>query len=436
MTRRPKCASAGACARVRTTTRGHGHFTRCCCTALTTLTLAVRASLALDPPRARGGWSAFRPSDPESRLVRLRRFPGFADPRFPPIREIRSPNREPRSKTRALTKRCRCCGTPHIGPRTPPLSRGPVLSPLVIILTMQTATSSARLAAFRPATAPLRRASSIRRSPVRASRRAIVAPRAVFAAVVEPATKVSFPDTYDTHCKTKEMKCLGAGVREKKIAIIKVKVYAVAMYAEAGTCKAALASGKTLLDGEFHKALLVQLVRNVDGKTFWEALDDALVGRIKEIATNMATAEDEDGNFMATVAEAAEVAEEAAFDAMAELKDLFSGANLKKDSRVLIDWRPTGPSKTSVTGFDGVLTVGVVGTDVVVETKSMELARALFDVYLGDAPVAPDRRKPSRKARGNSDRTDDVSPRATLRRHARGLSARRATVYNNGRDRD
>lgn len=258
---------------------------------------------------------------------------------------------------------------------------------------MQTATSSARLAAFRPATAPLRRASSIRRSPVRASRRAIVAPRAVFAAVVEPATKVSFPDTYDTHCKTKEMKCLGAGVREKKIAIIKVKVYAVAMYAEAGTCKAALASGKTLLDGEFHKALLVQLVRNVDGKTFWEALDDALVGRIKEIATNMSTAEDEDGNSMATVAEAAEVAEEAAFDAMAELKDLFSGANLKKDSRVLIDWRPTGPSKTSVTGFDGVLTVGVVGTDVVVETKSMELARALFDVYLGDAPVAPDAKK-------------------------------------------
>ena len=101
-------------------------------------------------------------------------------------------------------------------------------------------------------------------------------------------------------------------MRQKKIAIINVKVYAVAMYADAEQCVSALAGGSSLLDGKFHKALLVQLVRNVDGKTFWEALDEALVPRIREIATNMATAEDAQGNFMATVAEAAEVAEEAA----------------------------------------------------------------------------------------------------------------------------
>jgi hypothetical protein len=214
--------------------------------------------------------------------------------------------------------------------------------------------------------------------------------RAVFAAVVEPATKVTFPDTYSTHDNTAVMKCLGAGVRQKKIAIINVKVYAVAMYADAVQCASALEGGSSLLDGKFHKALLVQLVRNVDGKTFWEALDEALVPRIREIATNMATAEDAQGNFMATVAEAAEVAEERAMEAMDELRDLFGGANLKKDSRVLINWKPGNDSDKTVTGFEGKLEIGVVGADATVELTSMELARALFDVYLGDAPVSPD----------------------------------------------
>jgi len=212
----------------------------------------------------------------------------------------------------------------------------------------------------------------------------------VFAAVVEPATKVTFPDTYSTHDNTAVMKCLGAGVRQKKIAIINVKVYAVAMYADAVQCASALEGGSSLLDGKFHKALLVQLVRNVDGKTFWEALDEALVPRIREIATNMATAEDAQGNFMATVAEAAEVAEERAMEAMDELRDLFGGANLKKDSRVLINWKPGNDSDKTVTGFEGKLEIGVVGADATVELTSMELARALFDVYLGDAPVSPD----------------------------------------------
>ncbi len=98
-------------------------------------------------------------------------------------------------------------------------------------------------------------------------------------------------------------------MRSKKIAIINVKIYAVALYVDVAQCQQSLRAGGSLLDGKFHKALLIQLVRNVDGKTFWEALDEALVGRIREIATNMATAEDASGNFMSAVAEAAEVAE-------------------------------------------------------------------------------------------------------------------------------
>ena len=194
------------------------------------------------------------------------------------------------------------------------------------------------------------------------------------AAVVEPATKVSFDDSLDGG-----LTCIGAGVREKKIAIINVKVYAVAMYADAESCKSELASGKSLLTGEFDKALMIELVRDVDGKTFWEALDEAVTPRIKEIATNMATKEDDEGNFMATVAEAAEVAEEAAMDGCDELRGLFAGQNLKKETRVCIKWCPTA----------GTLEVGIVGGGNMLNMKSMELAQALFDVYVGDAPISP-----------------------------------------------
>ena len=195
--------------------------------------------------------------------------------------------------------------------------------------------------------------------------------------VVEPATKVSFPKTFNPHGGD-TMQCIGAGVREKKIAIINVKVYGVAMYVDAAKCKEELANGGSLLTGSFDKALLVQLVRDVDGKTFWEALDEAVGPRIRRIATDMATAEDEDGNFMASVAEAAEVAEEKAMDECEEIKGLFQGRKLRKDDKVLIWWSPN----------KGKFEIGVVG-GMPLELTSQQLAQAVFDVYCGDDPVSP-----------------------------------------------
>jgi hypothetical protein len=72
---------------------------------------------------------------------------------------------------------------------------------------------------------------------------------------------------------------------------------------------------------------------DADGKQFWEALDEAVSPRIREIATNMATKEDDEGNFMSSVAEAAEVAEEAAMDGCDDLRGLFAGQSLKKGTR-------------------------------------------------------------------------------------------------------
>ena len=62
--------------------------------------------------------------------------------------------------------------------------------------------------------------------------------------------------------------------------------------------------------------------------TFWNALDEALSGRIREIATNMATAEDADGNFAGVGGGGGEKAEEAAMatSGLRRLKDLFGGS--------------------------------------------------------------------------------------------------------------
>lgn len=191
------------------------------------------------------------------------------------------------------------------------------------------------------------------------------------AAVVDPATKISFPDASPSG-----LKALGAGVRVKRIAIVDVKVYALCLYVDAAKAREQRAKG--LLRGEYDKELAIELAREVDGKTFYEALDDALNPRIREIATNLATKEDEDGNFMASVAEAAEEAEEAALDALAEMRDAFVSLKLKQGTKMTISWTPSASQKVKI--------------DVLGETLGFEspvFAQALLDVYVGSAPVAP-----------------------------------------------
>ena len=65
---------------------------------------------------------------------------------------------------------------------------------------------------------------------------------------------MEFPDSSGT------LQCLGAGVRVKKVAILNVNVYAMALYAEPAGLKAA---GGELLDGVFDKAMCLTLARDV-----------------------------------------------------------------------------------------------------------------------------------------------------------------------------
>jgi|Transcript_364 hypothetical protein len=199
------------------------------------------------------------------------------------------------------------------------------------------------------------------------SRRASVCVRAV---VMDPVTKISFPDT------ERGQVCLGAGARTKRVAILDVKVYALALYVDGDKAKAAKALG--LLKGAYDKTLRITLARDVDGKDFASALDEALAPRLREIATNMATKEDENGDFMATTAEAAEKAEEKANDELEALSDAFSGIKLKSGTNVIITWTPNASKKASI---------DIAGD--VVEFESEELALALLDTYVGDAPVSP-----------------------------------------------
>uniref|UniRef100_A0A7S1SL99 Chalcone isomerase domain-containing protein n=1 Tax=Tetraselmis chuii TaxID=63592 RepID=A0A7S1SL99_9CHLO len=194
---------------------------------------------------------------------------------------------------------------------------------------------------------------------------------AVLATVTDPATKLSFPDVVDG------LTCLGAGVREKKVAFVGVKVYSVALYVDEAAASVALQGGSGLMDARVEKMLSIKMARKVDGPTFWEALNEAVLPRIAQIATNQATAEDEEGNFMADVAEAAEVKEEAAQDAAEELGAFLQTATLEKGTEVTLRCSPDGELHVAVDGGDGKT------------FASAELCEAIFDIYLGDDPISP-----------------------------------------------
>ena len=109
--------------------------------------------------------------------------------------------------------------------------------------------------------------------------------------VIEPQTKIQFPETSNA------LKLLGVGVREKKIAILNVKVYAVGMYADETKMnsinKDAINDdeGLLLLNGNFEKEIVIKLNMSVNAKDFFKALEEAFAPRISLIATDMATRE-------------------------------------------------------------------------------------------------------------------------------------------------
>lgn len=166
-----------------------------------------------------------------------------------------------------------------------------------------------------------------------------------------------------------ETRALGAGVRNKKIAFLNVKVYAVALYVEAA--KAAHELGvrdrggyfendddftSALVDGAFIKALQIEMVRDVDGSTFVEALEEALRPR-------MALAGD--------------------LSSLEKLRDYFINAKkMTKGTKIVLLYRT-----------DATLDVTKDLEEPPLSIASPTLCRALFEVYLGESSVVPEARK-------------------------------------------
>ncbi|KAK3011381.1 hypothetical protein RJ639_012451 [Escallonia herrerae] len=187
----------------------------------------------------------------------------------------------------------------------------------------------------------------------------------------EPSTKVKFQTSLSLPGCSSALSLLGTGYREKVFAIIGVKVYAAGLYVnqailsklDAGKGRSAteIQEDSHLFDSIFQapleKSLDIVLVRDVDGKTFWDALDDAVSPRIKS-----PTPVDK--------------------SALSTFRSIFQGRPLKKGTSIFLTWLDPTKMLVSVSA-DGMPS----GVDATIE--STNVTWALYDVFFGGDPVSP-----------------------------------------------
>ncbi|KAI3975369.1 hypothetical protein MKX01_004456 [Papaver californicum] len=188
---------------------------------------------------------------------------------------------------------------------------------------------------------------------------------------VEPTTDVKFQKLLTLPVCSKSLSLLGSGYREKKIAIIGIKVYAAGFYVNQSIVETLNAwkvrsatdiqDDSSLYDSVFQapseKSLQIVLVRDVDGKTFWDALDEAISPRIK-------------------------VPKPADESALSTFRSIFQGRPLKKGTLIFLTW--LNPSKMIVSISSDGLPSAVDAT-----IDSTNVTSALFDVFFGKSPVSP-----------------------------------------------
>lgn len=195
-------------------------------------------------------------------------------------------------------------------------------------------------------------------------------------AVKEKATGVEYPLV--EYVAGAEQRCLGAGARSKKIAFVGVHVYAVALYVDPAPAAKELglrqrggffeedasdSMADALLDGAFNKGLHIVMVRKLDGKTFGDAIVEALTPRL----------------FGADK------------EAIQAISNLFDGKELLKGTEIIVGWRVEGQLEFYVRQGNGkVVQAAKEGMvpDLVLEQGA--ISRALFSVYLGSDPISAD----------------------------------------------
>ncbi|PSC74267.1 chalcone-flavanone isomerase [Micractinium conductrix] len=227
-------------------------------------------------------------------------------------------------------------------------------------------------AAFLGSSAPLsaRRAAA---AAARLTRSAAPATRAMLA-YKEQASGVEFPLVQKLWLG-EDMRCVGAGCRSKKVAFIGVKVYAVALYVEAEKMARELGVRnrggffegdddycQALIDGGCVKALQLQLLRDVEGAQFVEAIEDALAARMRLMGDT---------------------------SSLDQFKKFFLDKKLTKDTNVVLMYRTDGTLDVAVR--PGRVELSTLVADLSV--TSAGLCRGLFEIFLGSSSVVPDARK-------------------------------------------
>lgn len=187
--------------------------------------------------------------------------------------------------------------------------------------------------------------------------------------ISEPATGIQFPDSIIAPGSTSTQTLLGAGVREKKIAIINVKVYALAFYADPTLKDSLPAKGegdaalfKAIAGAPVEKTFVIVLARDVEGSQFWSALDEALAPRLKAMQ-----------------------AWEEGEKALASFGEVFKNRALKKNTGLFLTFKKEDTLQISITEDATTLKPP---TEVSATIVSSPLLQAFFDVYLGSTPVS------------------------------------------------
>ncbi|KAL1216117.1 Fatty-acid-binding protein 3 [Cardamine amara subsp. amara] len=187
----------------------------------------------------------------------------------------------------------------------------------------------------------------------------------------ETATSVKFQRSVTLPGCSSPLSLLGTGFREKKFAIIGVKVYAAGLYVNESILSGlSVWKGRSadeiqrdsslfsfIFEAQAEKSLQIVLVRDVDGKTFWDALDEAISPRIKSPSSDDKTA-------------------------LSTFQGIFQNRSLNKGSVILLTWINSSKMLVSVSS-------GGLPTDVDAAIESGNVTSALFDVFFGDSPVSP-----------------------------------------------
>ncbi|KAI3753620.1 hypothetical protein L2E82_25679 [Cichorium intybus] len=187
----------------------------------------------------------------------------------------------------------------------------------------------------------------------------------------EPATKVKFQTSLSLPGCSSSLSLIGTGFREKVFAIIGVKVYAAGLYlnpnitdkldAWKGRTSAQIQDDSSIFDliyqAPLEKSLQIVLVRDVDGKTFWDALNDAISPRIKS-----PNAIDE--------------------TALSKFRSIFQERPLKKDALIFLTWLDSSKILIHLSN-EGIPS----SPEATIESENV--TRSLFDVFFGREPVSP-----------------------------------------------